>query len=432
MFVPIVLIIVFTLLNGFFSGAEMAFINADERKLKEKAEAGDRKSKITLGLYNNQTRVLAVVQVAITLIGTLNSAFATSGLTEYLAPYIGAQGAAIVIAIIVTILTLIFGELLPKSIGQAIPEKFSRASASVLNIIYTLFKPVVWFLTKALNFFQSLLPIDFSNQDDRLTFANIREIVVQGGEEGVLETEEVGMMQGVLKLNRRLAREIMVPRRQTFMLDINKEKAENHEQIIHTNYSRIPVYEESKDNILGFFLVKDYLRAVTIAGDYNKVDLRDLAYDPLNVPETLYLDDLFARIQQTSHHIAIVRDEYGQTAGIVTLEDIIEEIMGEIYDETDEELDILPFEKVDEHSWLVDGVMNINDFNEAFETILTSNEVDTIGGYFTFVTQVIPSEEILGTAFEEEGYRFELVEQNEAVVSRLKVTKLKDENESEE
>lgn len=253
--------------------------------------------------------------------------------------------------------------------------------------------------------------------------------MVQGGEEGVLETEEVGMMQGVLKLNRRNAREIMVPRRQTFMLDIDKDKAENHELILNTNYSRIPVFEESRDNILGFFLVKDYLRAVTLAGDYNKVDLRDLAYDPLNVPETLYLDDLFARIQQTSHHIAIVRDEYGQTAGIVTLEDIIEEIMGEIYDESDEESGNRPYEKIDERSWLVDGVMNMNDFNEAFGTILTSNEVDTIGGYFTFVTQIIPSEEIIGMSFEEEGYRFELVEQRDAVVTRLKVTELEEETE---
>ena len=424
MLVPIILVIVFTLLNGFFSGSEMAFINMDERKLEKQAEEGDRKARLALVLNKNQNRVLAVVQVAITLIGTLNSAFATSGLSQYLSPYIGQQGAAIVISLVVTVLTLVFGELLPKSIGQAVPEKYSRSSAGILNFVYTIFKPVVWFLTKALSFFQSLLPIDFSNQDDLLTFSSIREIVVQGGEQGVLETEEVGMMQGVLKLNRRNAREVMVPRRQTLMLDLGKDKAVNHELILNTIYSRLPVYEDNADNILGFVLVKDYLRAATIAGDYNPVDIRDLAYDPLVVPETLMLDDLFERIQQTSNHIAIVKDEYGQTVGIITLEDIIEEIVGEIYDESDTELHAEMVETIDDETWYVEGLMNINDFNEKFGTVITSNEVDTIGGYFTLKAQIIPSQEKIGTILIEQPYEMTLLEVTESNVSRLKVTRI--------
>lgn len=426
MLVPIMLVIIFTLLNGFFSGSEMAFINADEKKLERQAEEGDRKARLALLLNKNQNRVLAVVQVAITLIGTLNSAFATSGLSQYLSPYIGQQGATIVISLVVTVLTLIFGELLPKSIGQAVPESYSRFSAGILNFVYRVFKPVVWFLTKALSFFQSLLPIDFSNQDDLLTFSNIREIVVQGGEQGVLETEEVGMMQGVLKLNRRNAREVMVPRRQTLMINLSKGRAENHELILNTIYSRIPVYEDNADNILGFVLVKDYLRAVTIAGDYNEVDIRDLAYDPLIVPETLMLDDLFERIQITSNHIAIVKDEYGQTVGIITLEDIIEEIVGEIYDESDTELHAEMVEKIDDKTWYVEGLMNINDFNEKFGTIITSNEVDTIGGYFTLKAQIIPSAEKIGTTLIEEPYEMELIEVAEANVSRLKISRIEE------
>ena len=424
MLAPILLVIVFTLLNGFFSGSEMAFINADEKKLEKQAEEGDRKAKLALTLNRNQNRVLAVVQVAITLIGTLNSAFATSGLSEYLTPYFGQQGAAIVISLVVTLLTLIFGELLPKSIGQAVPESFSRIASTFINLVYIVFKPVVWFLTKALSFFQSLLPIDFSNQEDILSFSTIREIVVQGGEQGVLESEEVGMMQGVLKLNRRNAREVMVPRRQTLLIDINKEKSENHEVIVHTIYSRLPVYDDDPDNIIGFLLVKDYLRAVTIAGDFNEVDIRDLVHDPLIVPETLMLDDLFEQIQMTSSHIAIVKDEYGQTSGIITLEDIIEEIVGEIYDEYDNELHAEMVEEIDDRSWYVNGLMNINDFNERFNTILTSNEVDTMGGYFTLKAQIIPSSERLGTVIREEPYEIELTEVTESNVSQLKVTKV--------
>lgn len=427
MLTPIVLLIVFTLMNGFFSGSEMAFITANEDKLEKEAQAGSKKAMLALKLYYNQDRVLAVVQVAITLIGTLNASFATSGLSQFLSPYIGDQGASIVISLIVTILTLIFGELLPKSIGQAIPEKYSKTAASILNVIYKVFKPVVWFLTKTLKFFQSLLPIDFSGQDEKLTFTNIKEIVIRGGEEGALELDEVGMMQGVLKLNRKSVREVMVPRNQALMIDITKDRVENHETIVNSSYSRIPVYQEDKDNILGVILVKDYLRASVLADDFNKVDIKDLAHDPLNVPETLLLDDMFAQIQQTSNHIAIVKDEYGQTVGIITLEDIIEEIVGEIYDEYDTDPHEEMVQKLDEKTWLVNGLMNINDFNEVFGTIITSYEVDTIGGYFTYKSEIIPSHETIGTTLEVESYQLELTQANEVTATQLKVTKIKEE-----
>lgn len=424
MLTPIILLIVFTLLNGFFSGSEMAFITANKDKLEKEANAGSKKAQLALKLYYNQDRVLAVVQVAITLIGTLNSSFATSGLSQFIAPYIGEQGAAIVISLIVTVLTLIFGELLPKSIGQAIPESYSKMSARVLNLIYTIFKPVVWFLTKTLSFFQKLLPIDFSNEDEKLTFSNIREIVIRGGKEGALESDEVGMMQGVLKLNRKNVREVMVPRNQTLMIDISKEREENHEIIVNSSFSRIPVYRDDKDNILGVVLVKDYLRASVLKGDYTQVDIRDLAHDPLNIPETLLLDDLFTQIQQTSNHIAIVKDEYGQTVGLVTLEDIIEEIVGEIYDEYDTINDEHMIEKVNDTTWLVDGIMNINDFNEYFGTIITSNEVDTIGGYFTFKSEIIPSDGKIGYTLDIETLKLELTQVKEATAIQLKVTKI--------
>lgn len=424
MLTPIILVIVFTLLNGFFSGSEMAFISADARKLEKEAEEGNKKSALALALYNNQDRVLAVVQVAITLIGTLNSAFATSGLSQYLSPYIGEQGAAIVISIAVTILTLIFGELLPKSIGQAIPQKYAKTAANILNIIYTVFKPVVWFLTKALAFFQRLLPIDFSNQDDKLTFTNIKEIVVQGGVEGVLETEEVGMMQGVLKLNRLNVRQIMIPRNETFMIDIYDDNATNHDLILNTSFSRVPVYGENKDDILGVILVKDYLRAVALADDFDQVDIKDLAHDPLIVPETLMLDDLFSQIQQTSNHIAIVKDEYGQTVGIITLEDVIEEIVGDIYDEYDAEKHVEMVENINENTWRVNGRMNINDFNEFFKTIVSSTEVDTIGGYFTLMARIIPNLENIGTVLEVENYELELSDIHEVTVGELIVRRI--------
>lgn len=423
MLASILLIVVFTLLNGFFSGSEMAFITANENKLEKQAETGSKRAQLTLRLYRNQDRVLAVVQVAITLIGTLNASFATSGLSQFLSPYIGEQGANLVISLVVTLLTLIFGELLPKSIGQAIPEKYSTISSTILNIVYTVFKPVVWFLTKALNFFQALLPIDFSNEDEKLTFTNIREIVIRGGEDGALEEEEVGMMEGVLKLNRRIVRAVMTPRNQAFLIDIDDDKAENHEAIVNSTYSRIPIYEDDKDTILGILLVKDYLKANLLADSYEDIDIRDLAHDPLNIPETLSLDDAMTQMQASNSHLAVVKDEYGQTAGIVSLEDIIEEIVGEIYDEYDNPLHEDMVTPVDEKTWIVKGLMNLNDFNQYFETVLTSNEADTIGGYFTYVSGLIPSQNTIGQTLKLDYYLLELTQVREATVLELKVTR---------
>lgn len=423
MLASILLIVVFTLLNGFFSGSEMAFITANENKLEKQAETGSKRAQLTLRLYRNQDRVLAVVQVAITLIGTLNASFATSGLSQFLSPYIGEQGANLVISLVVTLLTLIFGELLPKSIGQAIPEKYSTISSTILNIVYTVFKPVVWFLTKALNFFQALLPIDFSNEDEKLTFTNIREIVIRGGEDGALEEEEVGMMEGVLKLNRRIVRAVMTPRNQAFLIDIDDDKAENHEAIVNSTYSRIPIYEDDKDTILGILLVKDYLKANLLADSYEDIDIRDLAHDPLNIPETLSLDDAMTQMQASNSHLAVVKDEYGQTAGIVSLEDIIEEIVGEIYDEYDNPLHEDMVTPVDEKTWIVKGLMNLNDFNQYFETVLTSNEADTIGGYFTYVSGLIPSQNTIGQTLKLDYYQLELTQVREATVLELKVTR---------
>ena len=234
------------------------------------------------------------------------------------------------------------------------------------------------------------------------------------------------MMQGVLKLNRKNVREVMVPRNQALMIDINKEREVNHEIIVNSTFSRLPVYQDDKDNILGVVLVKDYLRASVLVGDYTQVDLKDLAHDPLNVPETLLLDDLFSQIQQTSNHIAVVKDEYGQTVGLVTLEDIIEEIVGEIYDEYDTVEEDALVQKLDESSWLVNGIMNINDFNEYFGTIVTSNEVDTIGGYFTYKSEIIPSEDKIGTCLEIEMLMLELMQVNEATATQLKVTRIEE------
>ncbi|WP_313794981.1 hemolysin family protein [Fundicoccus culcitae] len=232
------------------------------------------------------------------------------------------------------------------------------------------------------------------------------------------------MMKGVLKLNRRSVREIMVPRNKAFMIDIEDDKAENHELIVNSTYSRIPIYEGDKDVILGILLVKDYLRANLLADSYEDIDIKDLAHDSINVPETLLLDDAMTQMQTSNNHIAIVKDEYGQTAGIVSLEDIIEEIVGEIYDEYDNPMHQDMIDVTSENTWTVKGLMNLNDFNEYFETVLTSNEADTVGGYFTHISGIIPSQDTIGSTLTVENYQIELMEVSEATATLLKVTRL--------
>lgn len=379
----IIIVIVLTLINAFFASAELAFVSINRNKIEGMAEEGDKKAKRVLHLLETSDDFLATIQVAITLAGFFNSAVASSSFVPYLEPLIGQiAGWETIGTIIVTILlsysTLVLGELYPKQIALQMPEQIARLTSGTIYIVKVFMKPFVWLLSASTNVLKKISPIDFTQQDDKLTRDEMRQILAQSRGQGAIESSEFTMMEGVLSMDTRLARELMVPRTDTLMIDLEDELAENLQLILDSPFSRMPVYDGDKDDIVGVLHMKNVLKASREVG-FDNLDLQALANDPLFVPATIFIDDLLIEFRNQHTHMAILKDEYGGVEGIVTLEDLLEEIVGDIDDEYDEIKKL--FRKVDDQNFIVNGKMNLQKFNQIFDTELESNEVDTIAGY---------------------------------------------------
>ncbi|MFZ2743151.1 MAG: hemolysin family protein, partial [Trichococcus flocculiformis] len=225
---------------------------------------------------------------------------------------------------------------------------------------------------------KKLTPIEFTNEEEKLTRDEMKAILAQSRGEGVIDPSEFTMMQGVLSLDTKLARELMVPRTDTLMMDLDDDLEYNIALVLNSQYSRIPVYEEDKDNVIGVLHMKNVLKASKEVG-FERISFRELVNTPLFVPSTIYIDDLLVEFRKTHTHMAIIKDEYGGVEGIITLEDLLEEIVGDIEDEYDEIYRLS--KKIDDNHYVVNGRMPLDKFNQLFKTAIASEEVDTIAGY---------------------------------------------------
>jgi putative hemolysin len=272
----------------------------------------------------------------------------------------------------------VFGELYPKQIALQMPESIARHTAGPIVVVKTLFKPFVWLLSFSTGILKKLTPIEFTNVEEKLTRDEMKAILAQSRGEGVIDPSEFTMMQGVLSLDTKLARELMVPRTDTLMMDLDDDLEYNIELVLNSQYSRIPVYEEDKDNVIGVLHMKNVLKASKEVG-FERISFRELVNTPLFVPSTIYVDDLLVEFRKTHTHMAIIKDEYGGVEGIITLEDLLEEIVGDIEDEYDEIYRLS--KKIDDNHYVVNGRMPLDKFNQLFKTAIASEEVDTIAGY---------------------------------------------------
>lgn len=379
----IIIVIVLTLINAFFASAELAFVSINRNKIEGMAADGDKKAKRVLHLLETPDDFLATIQVAITLAGFFNSAAASSNFVPYLKPLLGRITgwetiATIIVTVILSYITLVLGELYPKQIALQMPEQLARFTSGTISVVKVFMKPFVWLLSASTDVLKKISPIDFTQQDDKVTRDEMRQILAQSRGQGAIDPSEFTMMEGVLSMDTRLARELMVPRTDTLMIDLEDELAESLELILESPFSRMPVYDGDKDDIVGVLHMKNVLKASREVG-FDNLDLRVLANDPLFVPSTIFIDDLLVEFRNQHTHMAILKDEYGGVEGIVTLEDLLEEIVGDIDDEYDEIKKL--FRKVDEHNYVINGKMNLQKFNQLFDTELESNEVDTIAGY---------------------------------------------------
>jgi len=380
----VILILVLTVINAFLAGAEMAFVSLNPAKIGDLAGQGDRRARKVQRLLSDSDSFLSAIQVGITLAGFFNSASASRSFVWLLAPALGGiPGAETIATILVTILvayiSLVLGELYPKQLAIQVPEEYALRSAGAILAMRAIFKPFIWLLNVSTGLLKRLTPIDFSKKEEKLTRQEMKALLNSSRNDGAIDMEEFNMMRGVLSLDTRLVREIMVPRVDTHMLDADDAHEKNMELLLDQLHSRIPLFEEDKDHILGIVHLKDVLLNLQ-ALNGGSLTLRDIVRPALFVPDTMYTDELLVKFQQSKQHLAVLVDEFGGVAGIITMEDLIEEIVGDIRDEYDDD-DAQPLVRVTETEAVLMGSLPLSDLNRAFDLDLVSQEADTIAGY---------------------------------------------------
>ena len=393
----IIILIILILINAFFASAEIAFISLNDAKIDIQAKEGNKKAKKIQNMLKNPSKFLATIQIGVTLAGFLSSAFASDTFADKLAPILNTwlpsvsistwkSISIIIITIILSYFTLVFGELVPKRIAMKYYEKVSFASIGVIKTISVITAPFVKFLTFSTNIVSKLFGVT-GEEEDNVTEEEIRMMVDGGEEKGTIKEEEKEMINNVFEFNDKFASEIMVPRNKIFALDIDMTIAEVIEKLSEDmRYSRIPVYDENMDNIKGIIYIKDLL----ISNKNKNSKIKSLVKEAYFVSETKRVNELFQELRKDKKQIAIVLDEYGGTAGMVTMEDILEEIVGEIYDEYDKETD--KFKKIDNNTFLFDASIALYDVEKFLDIDIDEENVDTLGGYLIKKLDRIPKD----------------------------------------
>ncbi len=387
-------------LNAFFAATEIAVVSLNENKVKARAEDGDKKAKKMLKMIKNPTGFLSTIQVGITLAGFLGSAFAADSFSGPLTAWImetfkvapALEGtidsvAVIVITLILSFFTLVFGELVPKRVAMKNAEKLADKVSGIILFLASILKPIVWLLTISTNGMLRLLGIDPNEEEETVSEEDIVIMLDAGAEEGTLNKDNIEYIKNVFELDHLTAQDVMTPRNAIELISEDADHEEIIELIVSSGYSRIPVYTDTVDNITGILYARDFLLK------HNEPDfkLTDAIFQPTFVPETVHLDALFKEMQMDHNHIVIVVDEYGGTAGLVTMEDILEEIVGEIWDEQDEEIE--NFQKVGADEYKVLSTLAIDEFFEFFE-LEENEEIEsaTVNGWVTEICGMIPEE----------------------------------------
>lgn len=423
----LVLLACLILLNAFFAASEMAFVTLNDAKISVKAKEGDKKYKKIEKMLKSPSKFLATIQIGITLAGFLSSAFASDvfaselakvlfNLTHVFSLTVWQNISIVVITIILSYFTLIFGELVPKRIAMENAEKFSKFSISIISVLAKVMSPFVKFLTWSTDMVSKLFGVK-KESEETVTEEEIRMMVDVGQEKGTINNDEKEMINNVFELNDKEVSEIMVHRTEMFALEDTLTVSEVSKKLIEGEYrySRIPVYNEDIDNIEGVLYIKELLRSSA------NVKIKKLLKDTLFIPESKRINEVFKEMQKNKIHLAIVVDEYGGTAGVVTMEDILEEIVGDIYDEYDPVEN--KYEKIDDNTYIVDGQMSILDFEKLIGVKDIETEYDTVSGYLMELLDKVPTEGD-NQVIETDKLVFKIEEFDDRRISKVKVCKV--------
>jgi putative hemolysin len=424
-FGSILLIVILIAFNAFFAGSEIAIISLKKTRIQQLQEAGNKRADILKRLTDEPSRFLATIQVGVTLAGFLASASAASNIADSVAGIIERLGvpflvsasngiAIVVVTIMVSFFTLVFGELVPKRMALQKSEDIALKVARPIQLLAKLTAPFIRFLTWLTNRLVTLLGGDPHTSGSKVTEEEIRMMIDVGQEEGVFEQTETDMINSIFEFDDTVVREVMTPRVDIISISANAKLDEIIDTVASVKYSRIPVYQDSIDDIVGILYVKDLLGLLKDRDE--DFSLGNMMRDPYFVPENKKIDHLFKELQQIKVHMAIVVDEYGGTAGLVTIEDLIEEIVGNIQDEYDEEE--VDFEIINPDIMKVNGMITIDEVNELFDVELPEDEWETIGGFVMGLAGKVP---VSGQQIRYGDLVFSIEKMDDRRVTKLKI-----------
>lgn len=429
MFSQIAVLVVLILLNAYFAASEIAFISLNDAKIEKQAKEGNKKAKQIYKMLKNPSKFLATIQIGITLAGFLSSAVASDAFADKLAPMLNnllpmlgtdtwRTISIILITILLSFFTLVFGELVPKRLAMKYYEKVSFGTIGVIRGISFITAPFVKLLTFSTNVISKIFGVK-ENEEEIVTEEEIKMMIDEGEEKGTIDQEEKELLNNVFEFNDTTASEIMTPRIDIFALKISQDLYEVLDELDDYKYSRIPVYEDTIDNIKGIILIKDILKDLR---DKKKINIKKLIKEVHFVPESVPIDKLFRQLQRNKMQMAIVIDEYGGTAGLVTMEDILEELVGNIFDEHDEEE--LEYELIDENTYMVNGNISIGDLEKIIGIEISDGDYETLSGYLLGKLEELPPEGE-ETIIEDGKLTYKIEEYEDKRIKRVKICKNK-------
>lgn len=406
----LILMVVLIAVNAYFAAAEIAMVSANKNRIKTLASEGNRKAIALDKLLDEPNTFLSSIQVVITLAGFWNSAEAAVSLSGFVTKAFhlssfayGEKISVFIVTLLLSFFTLVLGELVPKRIAMIHADGMAMAVVKPIVVISRILKPFVWLISVSVTIVLKICRQKTDAVDSEYSEEDVVSMLEAGSASGELKEEGKKMITSIFAFDDKLAYEVMTPRTDVFAIDINAPREEYIDELLGMRYSRVPVYEDDSDDIIGILNIKDYFMKAREEG-FDDVDIRPILRKPYFIPETKNIDSLFVELQQTKQHIAILIDEYGGFSGIVTMEDIIEEIVGDIDDEYDEP--VPDIEKIGEDTYIIGGSMDLDDINEEIGTDLESDTSETLGGFIIDIVGEIPDEDDTGREIEFENYIF--------------------------
>jgi putative hemolysin len=424
-------LILLIILNAFFAASEIALVSLNDARIKALANQGHKKAQSVEKLLSNPSRFLATIQIGITLAGFLASAFASATFADQIVSWLNflkvplpeallKSLAMVLITVVLAYFSLVLGELVPKRLAMKKPEPVAFFSVKALTALADITSPFVSLLTLSTNMVVRLCGFDPEEDNDDVTEEEIRLMVDIGEERGAIDRAEKLMINNIFEFNNKIVGSIMTHRTDISALPMEASLPEVISLVNEDKFSRIPVYKDSLDNIVGILYTKDLLQFLSDKSNGKEFSLPSLIRSPYFVPESKRTDELFRELQKAKIHIAVVIDEHGGTAGIITIEDLLEEIVGNIFDEYDEEEK--EFSKLDDNTYLIKGTAGLDKVQDYLNVKLPIEEYETLSGFIIGQLGKIPDQKI-NPIIEYEDLVFRIEEVQDKRITLIKVCK---------